>query len=236
MEGILRALDLAYDHSQVIVLTDAGCKDYTKKEDVVEMARDKQTKIHFFFSRSGCSTDFEHYKYVQHKTGGVSVDTIESFRSLSLFIAELDPDETSKRNVYSSLSSFHKCQTFNISMFTTKFELVVNQTSTFVTIYDPLGYSVKNQRISDDLSGYVSKGQPRNGSWRICTVDEASEFTISKNDILDFTVDYNQDGHYSTTIPTAGIYIYIYKWLLYTYISMQVCIHTYLHSYSIIRS
>ena len=207
MEGMLRALNLAYDHSQVIVLTDAGCKDYDKRDKVVELARDKATKIHFFFSRSGCSTDFEHYKYVQHKTGGVSVDTIESFRSLGLFIAELNPEEASKRSVHSkdsSLSSFHKCQTFNISMFTTKFELVVNQNSTFVTIYDPLGYSVKNQHISDGLSGYVSKGQPRNGIWRICTANEASEFTLSKDDILDFTVDYNQDGHYSTTIPTAG--------------------------------
>ena len=218
MEGILRALGLAYDHSQVIVLTDAGCKDYDKKERVVELARAKKTKIHFFFSRHGCRTDFEHYRYVQHKTGGVSVDTIESFRSLSFFIAKLNPEETSKRSVHvkdSLLYSFNKCQTFNISVFTTKFELVVNHNSTFVTIYDPLGYSVKNQRISDDLSGYVSKGEPRHGSWRICTVDEASEFTISKNDILDFTVDYSQDGHYSTTIPTAGTYIHTYIRTLY---------------------
>ena len=243
MEGILRALRLAYDHSQVIVMTDAGCKDYDKKEEVVELARNKQTKIHFFFSGPGCRTDFEHYKYVQHRTGGVSVDTIESFQSLALFIAELNPEETSKRSIHSkdsSLSSFHKCQTFNISMFTTKFELVVNQTSTSVTIYDPLGYSVKNQHISDDLSGYVSKGQPRNGSWRICTVDETPEFTISKNDILDFTVDYNQDGHYSTTIPTAGTCIHtLHKWLLYTYPCRYAYIHTYLHTvavYSVIRN
>ena len=210
MEGIIRALNLAFDHSQVIVLTDAGCKDYAKKGQVVELARAKKTKIHFFFSGSGCSADFEHYKDVQHSTGGVSVDTIESFQSLSLFIAELDPEEPSKRSILSinsSLSSLHNCQTFNISTFTTKFELVINQNSTSVEIYDPLGYSVKNQRISDDLTGYVSKKQPRNGSWRICTVDEASEFTISKNDILDFSVDYYQDGHYSTAIPTSGTYL-----------------------------
>ena len=212
MEGILRALNLSYNYSQVIVLTDAGCKDYDKKEQVVKLAKELATKVNFFFSGSGCRTGFEHYKYVQHHTGGVSVDTIESFRSLSLLIAELDSEESSEelaakrsvRSVVSSLSSSYKCHTFNISMFTTKFELLVNQNSTFAKIYDPLGYRVKNQHISDDLSGYVSKEQPRNGSWRICTVDEALEITVSKNDVLDFSVDYYQDKHYSTAIPAAG--------------------------------
>ena len=113
-----------------------------------------------------------------------------------------------KRSVCSirSVSSSQKCRTFNISVFTTKFELVVNENSAYTKIYNPLGHIVENQRISDDLSGYISTGHPMNGSWIICTVDEkpASEFTLTKRDILDFSVNFYQDGYYSSAIPMAG--------------------------------
>ena len=64
-----------------------------------------------FFSASGCG-DFAEYKYVQEKTGGIFVSTIESFRSLSLFISDLRSELSSRsiHSVDSSLTSSHKCQ------------------------------------------------------------------------------------------------------------------------------
>ena len=72
-----------------------------------------------------------------------------------------------------------------------------------------MGHSVESRHISDDLSGYVSNEDPRSGSGKICNVNEKtpSKFTLTKNDILDFSVDYYQDGHYSSAIPMAGIHI-----------------------------
>ena len=210
MEGILRALDLSNDSSHVIVLTDASCKDCNKKDQVISTAKNQNIKIHFFFSGPGCKgNDFPDYKDIQHFTGGVSVSTIESFNSLTLFITELEKEESQRsiRSIDSTLSSSYKCQTFDISVFTIKLELIINQNSTFAKIYDPLGYNVKSQHISDELSGYISN-EPRNGSWRICTVDETSRFTITRRDILDFYVDYYQDGHYSSAIPAAGMFTY----------------------------
>ena len=83
----------------------------------------------------------------------------------------------------------------------------MNKISKFTKINDPLGYSIKAQHINDDLSGYDSDGQPRNGSWIVCTVDDSPIFTITKRDLLDFAVDYYQDGYYSSAIPTAGTYL-----------------------------
>jgi len=208
MEGILMALKLSFENSHVIVLTDAGCKDCENKDEVVSTAMDLNVKIYFFFSASGYG-DFAENKYVQEKTGGIFVSTIESFRSLSPFISDLRSEVSSRiiRSVDSSLTSSHKCQTFNVSTFTTKFELIVNENSTSVKILDPLGYNVKIRQISDDLSGYISNEQPRNGSWNICTIDENSQFTITKKDIKDFGVDYCQDGYCSASIPIAGMYI-----------------------------
>ena len=206
MEGILRALTLSNENSHVIVLTDAGCLDCEKKDRVIATARSQNIKIHFFFSGPGCDDNFLDYKEVRDATGGVSVATIESFDSLILFITELRSEESKRsiRSIDSTLSSLYKCQTFNISVFTLKFDLIINQNSTFAKIYDPLGYNVKSQHISDDLSGYISN-EPRNGIWRICTIDETSRFSIIRREILDFSVDYYQGGHYSSAIPTAGI-------------------------------
>ena len=227
MEGILRALRLSSENSHVIVLTDAGCKDYEEKDTVISTAVALNTKVHFFFSRTGCDTDFPYYREVQHATGGVSVDSIEDFDSLTLFITELSPGESKRsiRSKDSSLSLSRTCQTFNISIFTIKFELVVNHNSKFTKIYDPLGYSVTSRHISDELSGYISSGKPRNGSWRICSTDEASKFTITRKEILDFSVDYYQDGHYSSAIPMAGRYIMYSK---YMYVAIYVCICKYM--------
>ena len=209
MEGILKALSLSLENSHVIVLTDASCLDCEKKDRVIKNARSVDVKIHFFFSGYGCGDDYNFldYRDVQHDTGGVSVATIESFKSLTLFITELQSAaDESKRSVHSTLSSSYKCQTFNVSLFTIKLKLIINQNSTFAKIYDPLGYNVKNRHISDDLSGYTSS-KPRNGSWRICTADETSKYSVTRRDILDFFVDYYQDGHYCSAIPTAGMYV-----------------------------
>jgi len=210
MEGILRALRLSYEDSHVIVLTDAGCKDCYKKDDVVSIAKDLNVKIHLFFSYSECGNNYAEYKDVQEKTGGIFVSTIEGFSSLTNFIAGLrseKPKIIGRRSVDSSLTSSHKCQTFNVSAFTIKFELIVNESTISVKILDPLGYNVKISYISDDLSGYISNEQPRNGSWNICTIDENSQFTLTKKDIIDFGVDYYQDGYYSAATPIAGVYV-----------------------------
>ena len=218
MEGILRALNLSNENSHIIVLTDASCLDCEKKDDVIRTAVLLNVKIHFFFSGNGCRHDnFPHYKEIQSVTGGFHVTTIENFNSLSLFIAAVRPGYiSSKRSVHStdsSLLSSHTCHTFNISVFTIKFEVLINQNSAYAKIYDPMGHNVKSQHISDDLSGYVSNGQPRNGSWTICTVKSetggTSKFSVTKKDTLDFSVDYYQDGHYSSAIPAAGIYMTI---------------------------
>ena len=209
MEGILRALSLSNENSHIIVLTDASCLDCEKKAQIIPTAQSLNVKIHFFFSGGGCGgDDFADYREVQSATGGVHVTSIESFSSLSLFIIELDSTE-SKRSIRSTdLYLSRACQTFNISVFTIKFELVINQNSASAKIYDPMGHSVESRHISDDLSGYVSNGDPRSGSWRICNVDEKipSTFTLTKKDTLDFSVDYYQDGHYSSAIPIAGSY------------------------------
>ena len=211
MEGILMALGLSHANSHVMVLTDAGCKDYEKKDEVISAALNLQAKVHFFFSRSECRGDFPHYREVQRAPGGVSVNTIKIFDRLTLFITERSQGG-SKRSVHSIdsyLSLSHKCQIFKISVFAIKFELFVNQNSKFIKMYDPLGYSFTSQHISDELSGYISNGKPSNGSWRICSVNETSKFTITKRDILDFSVDYYQGGHYSSAIPKAGNFVYI---------------------------
>ena len=209
MEGILRALSLSNINSHTIVVTDAGCSDCEKKDQVISTAQLLNVKIHFFFSDGDCSDDFKDYKEVQIATGGVHVTSIESFEKLSLLITELDSTE-SKQSICSTYPySLYTCQTFIISVFTIKFELFINQNSTSTKIYDPMGHSVESRHISDDFSGYVSNGDPRSGSWKICNVDKKtpSKFTLTKKDILGFSVDYYQDGHYSNAIPMAGIHI-----------------------------
>ena len=208
MEGIWRALDLTNEDSHIIVLTDASCLDYHKKDDVIKLAKELRTKIHFFFSGSGCGGNgFPHYEEVRSVTGGIRVTSIDTFNSLSMFITNLEITPTaSKRSIHSVNSSLSlKCQTFNVSVFTIKFELIINQNSTYAKIYDPLGYNVETEHINDEFSGYVSNGKPRNGSWTICTVDEISKFSVTKKDILDLSVDFYQDGHYSSAIPMGGI-------------------------------
>ena len=207
MEGILRALDESVENSHIIVLTDASCLDCDKKTQVITNAQSLNVKIHFFYSGFGCGDDFADYREVQRETEGVHVTSIESFNSLTLFITELNSAE-SKRSIRSTdLYSSHTCQTFNISVFTIKFKLVINQNSASTKIYNPMGQSTESQHISDDFSGYISNIDPRSGSWRICNVDEKtpSKFTLTKKDTLDFSVDYYQDGHYSSAIPMAGI-------------------------------
>ena len=207
MTALLRALAKSKDDSHIILLTDADCKDLHKKDYVIDIAKALRVKIHFFFSGYGCNTNFAGYKEVQDATGGVSVNSIDAFTSFSLFVAELRP----KRSIRSTefISPLHKCRTFNVSVFTTKFEVIVHENSKYSMIYDPLEFNVIMQYISDELSGYISDEQPRNGSWRICTVDETAKFTLTRKDILDFYVDYYQDGHYSTAIPIAGMHTYL---------------------------
>lgn len=48
MEGILRALDESNENSHIIVLTDAGCKDFEKKDQVMGNATLLNVKVHFF--------------------------------------------------------------------------------------------------------------------------------------------------------------------------------------------
>ena len=129
MEGILRTLSLSNENSHIIVLTDASCLDCENKDQVINTALVLNVKIHFFFSGGGCDDNFQDYREVQSATGGIHVTSIESFSSLSLFITELDSTE-SKRSIRSTdLYLSHACQTFNISVFTIKFELVINQNS-----------------------------------------------------------------------------------------------------------
>ena len=214
MEGISRALAESKNYSHIIVLTDASCKDCHKKDEIIATALLLNVKIHFFFSNDyGCGDYFMDYKDVQMATGGASVNTIDSdsFSSLYLFIAELGEEESKRSTVFVDDDSFssYNCQTFDISIFTIKFDLVVKQNSKYTIIYDPLGYNIRSRHISDDLSGYVSDERPRNGSWRVCTADETSKYTLTKKDILDLSVDYYQDGQYSSAVPTAGTYLYV---------------------------
>ena len=211
MEGIRRALHLTNEDSHIIVLTDASCLDCQRKDDVIKLVEKLRTKIHFFFSGSGCGGDgFPHYEEIRNVTGGVRVTSIDAFNSLSTFITNLQITPTaSKRSIHSVNSSLSlKCQTFNVSVFTIKFELIINQNSTYARIYDPLGYNVETKHISDEFSGYNSNEKPRNGSWKICTVDEVSKFSVTKKDILDLSIDFYQDGHYSSAIPMGGTHNY----------------------------
>ena len=223
MEGILRALrTLNNNHgSNIIVMTDASCKDIEKRDEVVTRAKELQIKIHFFFSGHGCRLDnFPHYTDVQLATGGINVTSIESFKSLSLFISGLKQEVPTpgKRSIQIIDSSLEKCQTFNVSIFTISFKLIVKKGSEFTNIYDPLGYNVKGQHINDYLSGYDSDGQPRPGNWTVCTDDDSPIFTVTKKDLLDFAVDYYQDGHYSSSIPTAGTHMHYY----FMYVAMYI--------------
>ena len=212
MAGILRAIRMSGEDSNIIVLTDASCKDCEKSQQVVDRAKKMNIKIHFFFSGLGCGLDkFPNYTYVQLATEGINVTTIESFQSLVRFISKLKQDGLSprKRSSVQIINSFvEKCQTFNVSIFTVKFQLIVKQNNDHTKIYDPLGYTVRGQHINHDLSGYDSDEQPRNGNWTVCTVDENSIFTVTKKDLLDLAVDYYQDGHYSSAIPAAGTYLH----------------------------
>ena len=215
MEGILRALRTLKNNqgSNIIVLTDASCKDCEKRHEVVRQAKLSKIKIHFFFSGHGCGLDnFPNYTYVQFATEGINVTSIESFKSLSLFISGLKQEARTpgKQSIQTMDSSLEKCQTFNVSVFTVNFKLIVKKSSEFTNIYDPLGYNIKGQHINDDLSGYDSDRQPRPGNWTVCTVDDSPTFTVTKKDLLDFAVDYYQDGHYSSSIPTAGTHMYDY--------------------------
>ena len=219
MAGILRAIPLSGEDSNIIVLTDASCKDCEKSQQVVDQAKKMNIKIHFFFSGDGCGVDnFPNYTYVQQRTEGINVTTIESFNSLVMFISKLRQDGSPprKRSVQIIDSSVEKCRTFNVSIFTVKFQLIVKQNKEHTKIYDPLGYIVEGQYINRDLSGYDSDGHPRNGSWTVCTVDENSIFTVTKKDLLDLAVDYYQDGHYSSAIPAAGTYMTSsYLWFVF---------------------
>ena len=130
MEGILRAINESGEDSNIIVLTDASCKDCEKRHEVVDRANRKNVKIHFFFSGDGCWLDnFPHYTYVQQRTEGINVTSIESFKSLARFISKLrqDGSPTRKRSVQSIDFAVKKCQTFNVSIFTVKFQLIVKQ-------------------------------------------------------------------------------------------------------------
>ena len=117
MEGISRALHKSIENSHVIVLTDANCLDCEKRDDVINQARSLDIKIHFFFSGPGCDGDgFPDYEKVQTETGGVRVNSIESFNSLTSFLTNLQittptpapsPSKRSVHPVNSSLS--YKC-------------------------------------------------------------------------------------------------------------------------------
>ena len=210
MEGILRAVRRSGDNSNVIVLTDASCKDCEKRHEVVNRAKYMNIKIHFFFSGHGCDlNNFSHYKYVLQETGGINVSSIASFNSLARFITRQDSSPPKKGSVKVIYSSVEKCQTFNVSIFTVTFQLIVKQNNEDTKIYDPTGCIVKGQHINHGLSGYDSDEQPRNGSWTVCTVAENPIFTVTKKDLIDFAVDYYQDGNYSSTVPTAGTSMFI---------------------------
>jgi len=208
MEGILRAIRLSEDKSHIIVLTDADCKDCDKMKRVIRNAKDIRTPIHFFFGKSDCLDKFIEYKTVQEKTGGVYVNSIKAFHSLCEFIAKLNKSNQNvhkpkRRACSSSTLSSYKHQTFNISIFAINFELIV-KSSTSVRVCDPMRYRVKLHKISNDVSGYISNKQPKNGTWSIYTKNENSQFSITERDILDFSVDYYQDGYCSIIIPPAG--------------------------------
>ena len=88
MKGILRALNISHEDSNIIVLTDASCKDCEERHEVVRIARLLNVKIHFFLSGYGCGFDnFPYYTYVQQATEGISVNSIESLEAfLYLFL------------------------------------------------------------------------------------------------------------------------------------------------------
>ena len=195
MIGILKAIELinsiddplvkTIGKHNIIVLTDASAEDDELYSYVIGNATDPNNAhitVHFFFSDCWCC-EFSHYLNIATATCGFAVHSIDAqaFTQFAdyLYEAQQSPEfglEICKnindnQVIYSSNSvnsSDESCYSFNISLFTSKFSLLVHSTSLnpVMKVIQPDG-SDEDITINGDFIVY-KKDHPQYGQWNAC--------------------------------------------------------------------
>ena len=211
MTGILNALDLAKEDSNIIVLTDASAKDKKGKRAVIRKAKKKRNSIHFFLSGNGCPADgFSPYLNVADKTHGTVVDQIDDFEAFVLFANEYRNSITSSSSSSATAGKKKKrglyyCASFSTSVFTKSVDILFSSVNngSVITIINPAG-SIDRIKATGTIATYSNK-KPLAGVYKICSTTKF-QHSLSIISDLDFFVEYDISTS-RTSLPTPGKYV-----------------------------
>lgn len=222
MTAILKAIDILdninRDYVQtegrhnLIVLTDASAKDNSLYQQVISTATsdDKpHVTVHFFYSGSGCSDGFGNYEDIKNATNGVSVNQInaDNFQNfvdlivaLSSFNVNVEPSNKKKRNAPES------CQYLGISLFTTKFSILFETTSSTILITKPDNSTETVSTYVNSLSGIYTVNNPQAGYWKAC-VPSSHTLThiLAPTVTLELNVDFLKMTSDGVLLPTTQL-------------------------------
>ena len=195
MIGILKAIELINSiddplvkmigKHNIIVLTDASAEDYELYPYVIGNATDPNNAhitVHFFFSNCWCC-EYSHYLNIAAATCGFAVHSIDAqaFTQFADYLYEAQQSSEfgleickniNNSQVNYSLNSANNsdknCYKFNISLFTSKFSLLIHSTSLnpVMKVIQPDG-SDANITINGDFTVY-KKDHPQYGQWSTC--------------------------------------------------------------------
>ena len=221
MTGILNALNLANEESNVVVLTDASPKDIEKKDEVIARAISLYNSIHFFLSRE-CG-DVEPYIDVAKKTYGIVINHIKDFEAFVDFANNVshfktasllhnsdeslphDSDESIRTGKKRQASRFENyCANVTASVFTKSIDIFFSSinSGSVITVINPIGKV--DRIISPNGNTDTYSTNPIPGTYKICS-NKVMNVSVSNPSDLDFCVTYVDVNISSSSLPSPGM-------------------------------
>ena len=198
MHAIQDALSISEDFSNVVVLTDAPAKDFELTNNVIDLAKEKYTPVHFLISPSYCNHDMvssSRYAEVAAKTCGVVMTSTFDLKIISEFAKDVKrslADCTGERKKRADTP----CKSFYSSVFTASIHILFLQFYSTVTVNSPY-----RKIFSATPTGSYAKfnyNDPLPGKYKVCSAGFIHYMLVLKSN-LDFAVEYHADSRYGLT-------------------------------------
>ena len=182
----------------IIVLTDATAKDDSLNDSIITQIKDTGLNItvHLFYSDRGCGGSFEGYSSIATATDGFIVKQIDA-QSFPEFVNFVKNSASSKKR--SAL-----CKSFVISQFVSQFTTLITTEQSMVTFTAPDGTTSVVDKSGKSFDVHTVS-DPQAGDWTACVSTGTIELSINKEENLEFSIEYLEEGSAGQLLPTFNL-------------------------------